>query len=75
MIGTKLYKNREEMEKYTDIAVWCNAHMATIEDKGDYYEVVKAPLIKLDDEPLATVPLEQRISDLEDAVQTIMFSE
>lgn len=42
MLGTKIYKNKtEEMEKYTDIAVWCNAHMATIEDKGDYYEVVE----------------------------------
>ena len=41
MLGTKIYKNKEDMEKYTDIAVWCNAHMATIEDKGDYYEVVE----------------------------------
>ena len=42
MIGTKLYKNEaEDMKRYTDVAVWCNAHTATIEDKGDYYEVVK----------------------------------
>lgn len=42
MLGTKLYKNKaEDMERYTDVAVWCNAHMATIEDKGDYYEVVE----------------------------------
>ena len=42
MIGTKLYKNKtEDMERYTDVAVWCNAHTATIEDKGDYYEVVE----------------------------------
>lgn len=42
MIGTKLYKNKEEdMKRYSDVAVWCNAHMATIEDKGDYYEVVE----------------------------------
>lgn len=42
MIGTKLYKNEtEDMERYTDVAMWCNAHTATIEDKGDYYEVVE----------------------------------
>lgn len=42
MIGTKLYKNKaEDMERYTDVAVWCNAHTATIVDKGDYYEVVE----------------------------------
>lgn len=42
MIGTKLYKNKaEDMDKYSDVAVWCNANNATIEDKGEYYEVVK----------------------------------
>ncbi len=44
MIGTKLYKNKtedEDMERYTDVAVWCNGNTATIEDKGDYYEVVE----------------------------------
>lgn len=76
MIKTKLYKNKtEDMEKYNDCAVWCNANNATIVDKGDYYEVVEAPSIELDDEPLATIPLEQRISDLEDALQTVMFGE
>ena len=42
MIKTKLYKNKtEDMEKYNDCAVWCNANNATIVDKGDYYEVVE----------------------------------
>lgn len=42
MIGTKLYKgNPDDMDKYSDVAVWCNAHTATIEDKGDYYEVIE----------------------------------
>lgn len=42
MIGIKLYKgNPNDMNKYSDVAVWCNAHMATIEDNGDYYEVVE----------------------------------
>lgn len=42
MIGTKLYKNNtDDMVRYTDVAIWCNANNATIEDKGDYYEVVE----------------------------------
>lgn len=41
MIGTKLYKNhQDDMEKYTEIAIWCNKNNATILDKGEYYEVV-----------------------------------
>jgi hypothetical protein len=40
MIGDKLYKNnKEDMAKYTNTAIWCNAHNAHIEDKGSYYEV------------------------------------
>ena len=42
MLGTKLYKNKtEDMEKYNDCAVWCNANNTTIEDKGEYYEIVE----------------------------------
>ena len=42
MLGTKLYKdNQSDMDRYSEIACWCNAHDATIEDKGDYYEVVE----------------------------------
>lgn len=42
MIGTKLYKNNaDDMAQYTDMAIWCNANNAHIEDKGDYYEVCK----------------------------------
>lgn len=40
MIGTKFYKKTDDMKKYTNAANWCNANNATIEDKGDYYEVV-----------------------------------
>ena len=41
MIGTKLYKNNQnDMARYTDTALWCNENNATIEDKGEYYEVV-----------------------------------
>lgn len=41
MLGTKIYKN--DMTNYTAAAIWCNANGATIEDKGEYYEVVALP--------------------------------
>ncbi len=30
-------------KKYSEAAAWCNSNNATIEDKGDYYEVVAIP--------------------------------
>ena len=47
MLGTKIYKT--DMSNYTDCAIWCNANNATIEDKGDYYEVVPLPLPTLEE--------------------------
>ena len=47
MIGTKIYKN--DMSNYTDLANWCNANNATIEDKGDFYECVAIPAPSLDE--------------------------
>lgn len=38
-IGYKLFKPVNENE-YIQCAKWCNKNHATIEDKGDYYEVV-----------------------------------
>lgn len=46
MLGTKIYKI--DMSNYTECAVWCNANNATIEDKGDYFEVVTLPLPTLE---------------------------
>lgn len=44
MIGKKLYKNnKDDMAQYTDVAIWCNNNNATIEDKGEYYEVIAIP--------------------------------
>lgn len=40
-IGYKLYKNEKTNEKYANMAVWCNDNNATIEDKGEYYEIVE----------------------------------
>ena len=43
-IGTKIYKENIDWDKYADEATWCNeSGMGTIEDKGSYYEVVPIP--------------------------------
>ena len=42
MIGTKLYKPVKGF-MYAETAVWCDGNNATIEDKGDWYEVVAIP--------------------------------
>ena len=44
MLGTKINKpleTQEQLDEYTKTAEWCNDNNATIEDKGEYYEVVE----------------------------------
>lgn len=41
MLGKKMYKHDFSEVEYRNIAQWCNEHNCTIEDKGNYYEVVK----------------------------------
>ena len=44
MIGTKFNKpleTQEQLNAYSSAAEWCNNNNATIEDKGEYYEVVE----------------------------------
>ena len=49
-IGTKIYKENIDWDKYADEATWCNeSGMATIEDKGAYYEVVPVKQPSLDE--------------------------
>lgn len=52
MIGTKFYKpleTQEQLDEYSAAAEWCNENNATIEDKGEYYEVVEIPAPTLDE--------------------------
>lgn len=43
-IGTKFAKPLEDYDDYSAAAEWCNqSGKATIEDRGDYYEVVAIP--------------------------------
>lgn len=44
MIGKKINKpvvTQEQLNEYSAVAEWCNNNNATIEDKGEYYEVVE----------------------------------
>ena len=43
MIGMRFSKPLVNIEDYAKAAQWCNKNNATIEDKGDFYEVVTIP--------------------------------
>lgn len=43
MIGKKIDKKNYDLSDYSATAQWCNENNATIEDKGEYYEVVEIP--------------------------------
>lgn len=64
MIGTKIYKNN--MKDYTKTAIWCNQNNATIEDKGDYYEVVAIPAPALDELKQAKIAEFKNVRDAEE---------
>lgn len=40
-IGLKILKEKLDRKYYINCVHWCNNNSATIEDKGEYYEVVK----------------------------------
>lgn len=63
MIGTKFYKANLDFNAYSSCAKWCNENNATIEDKGEYYEVVeiKPPT----QEELNAIEVERLKSELE----------
>lgn len=66
MLGTKIYKTN--ISNYTECAIWCNANNATIEDKGDYYEVVTLPLPtleKIKDAKIAELKAERDSKEVE----------
>jgi hypothetical protein len=41
MIGTKIQKPIKDNFYYATVAKWCDENNAHIEDKGEYYEVVR----------------------------------
>lgn len=48
-MAKNLQNNNEEMAMYSETALWCNENNATIDDKGEYYEVVAIPEPTLDE--------------------------
>lgn len=45
MIGIRIGKPVKDWHDYTRAALWCNTNGATIEDRGDCYEIVASPEI------------------------------
>ena len=66
MLGTKLYKENLDNKEYADLAVWCNANNATIEDKGEYYECVAIPAPILDELKQSKINELKNIRDTEE---------
>lgn len=67
MIGTILNKPINELEKYIQLAQWCNeSKKGFIEDKGEYYEVVAIP------EPTVEEIQAQIQAQLTNAVQHVL---
>ena len=70
MIGTKIHKNEKDFSThYRNCAVWCNNislhpdYQATIEDKGDYYEVVKVEVSQAEQIQQEVQQLKQYLND------------
>lgn len=75
MIGKKLYKNNLDHNDYTQTAIWCNAHEAHIEDKGEYYEVVaNAPYVPTIQEQIEALEGTITARNLRSAIQGDQFA-
>lgn len=67
MIGTKFYKDNYDIDEYYAAAEWCNTtQQATIEDKGEYYEVVEIPPPDLEDTKQAKITELKNYRDTEE---------
>lgn len=45
-----MYQHDFDEVEYKNVADWCNEHNCTIEDKGEYYEVVKVDNTELENQ-------------------------
>lgn len=52
MIGSKFYKNNIDDNAYLEASIWCDTNNAMIEDKGEYFEVVKIPSLTLNEQEI-----------------------
>ena len=68
MIGTKIYKNNYNEEKYLQSSAWCDGNNAMIVEREEYYEVVAIPEPTLDElkaDKLAALKAERDTKEVE----------
>lgn len=72
MLGTKMLKSEFNQTKYTELASWCNNHKyKTIEDKGDYYEVVDCTPTEEDNKAVRKAELLQQLTTVNTELQEL----
>lgn len=72
MLGTKMLKSEFNQTKYAELATWCNNHeYKTIEDKGDYYEVVDCTPTEEDNKAVRKAELLQQLQDVNTQLQEL----
>ena len=65
MLGQKMLKTEFDSEKYAEMAKWCNSQeYKTIEDKGDYYEVVDCTPTQEERDAMEKQQLQQQIKEV-----------
>lgn len=74
MIGTKFYKDNYDIDEYSAAAEWCNNNNATIEDKGEYYEVVEIPPPSLDEVKAQKINELKSIRDFKE-MEPVLYAE
>ena len=64
MLGKKFDKANYDLNDYSACAEWCNNNNATIEDKGDFYEVVAiVPYVPTKEEQVQVLKAELASTD------------
>lgn len=72
MLGTKMLKSEFNQTKYAELATWCNNNeYKTIEDKGDYYEVVDCTPTEEDNKAVRKAELLQQLQDVNTQLQEL----
>ena len=72
MLGTKMLKSEFNQVKYAELVVWCNNHeYKTIEDKGDYYEVVDCTPTQQQQNEVKKSELLQQLQDVNAQLQEL----
>lgn len=77
MLGTRFYKpleTQEQIDAYSQAAEWCNNNNATIEDKGEYYEVVEIPAPSLEEVKAAKINELKAVRDAKE-LEPVLYAE